>query len=148
MSDKVTRERMLGWLRDKQLEADDLQDGHAFDMVVAIRALILAQEGEMIMTHTWRRHGDFAWCEDCGAFEWRDEQGRRCTAFPHSLIAHGPEVSREFVEKWNKRIAESVNVQVITEVGEQSFDWDLVYPGSENLRAMLTEAGVTVKEGE
>ena len=64
-----------------------------------------------------------------------------------TLIEHGPEVDEAFVEKWNQKIAESVNVQAITEVGEQSFNCDLVYPGSENLRAMLTEAGVTVKEG-
>jgi len=40
MSKEVTREEMLEWLWDKQLDADDLQDGATFDMVVAIRRLI------------------------------------------------------------------------------------------------------------
>jgi len=93
------------------------------------------------MTENCREQMDLAGsCQGCLGYY--GNKALRC------LIEHGPKVSREFVEKWNKRIAESVNVQVITEVGEQSFDYSLVYPGSENLRAMLTEAGVTVKEGK
>ena len=42
---EVTREEMLEWLWDKQLDADDLQDGATFDMIVAIRRLI-EQSGE------------------------------------------------------------------------------------------------------
>ena len=87
MSDKVTREEMLGWLRDKQLEADDLQDGHAFDMVVAIR----------------------------------------------TLIKHGPEVSKGWIwrhlNKWNEF-------------------YGFIPITMNDLIIMITEAGVTVKEGE
>jgi len=36
----ITKEQMLKWLWDKQIEADDLMEGDEFNMVVAIRALI------------------------------------------------------------------------------------------------------------
>ena len=55
-----------------------------------------------------------------------------------------PEVTEEFVEKWNQVIAERVNVQMKKDFIREEIG--LVYPGTENLTQMLEEAGVEVKK--
>lgn len=60
-------------------------------------------------------------------------------------ILNKPKVSKEFVEKWNQIIAERVNVYNIEHFGEVN-NLGLVYPGTENLKEMLQEAGVEVEE--
>jgi len=52
-----------------------------------------------------------------------------------ALIEHGPKVSRAFVERWAKKIDR--------DYGDFTTRAD---PTRDNLKAMLREAGVTVKE--
>lgn len=58
--------------------------------------------------------------------------------------AQKPEVTEEFVGKWNQVIAERVNVQMKKDFMREEIS--LVYPGTENLTEMLEEAGVAVKK--
>ena len=71
------------------------------------------------------------------------ERDERAVAI-RELIKNQPEVTEEFVEKWNQVIAERVNVQMKKDFIREEIS--LVYPGTENLTQMLKEAGVEIVE--
>ena len=52
-----------------------------------------------------------------------------------ALIEQGPEVSREFVEKWERQLLHNIRHELFSPYGAKPF-----------LTLMLTEAGVTVRE--
>ena len=61
-----------------------------------------------------------------------------------ALIEHGPEVSREFVEKWRGKIIE---IEIGPDYPEtSSTEYTTRFRIKDNIISMLTEAGVTVKE--